>query len=132
MIHLIYEVVMYVGLQRRPYQRTIKWVKPHNQYPKEKRGVSKHSRWESMEIRAWSPKSKKYKDVESSIFRARSPKYLKRSSYGILDLWSRSGRGVLNLLRHGGAWNRGVESLFSERKISLMDKSQSGNFGMIF
>jgi len=39
-----------------------------------------------MEIRAWSPKSKKDKDVESCIFRAQSPEYLKRSSCGILDL----------------------------------------------
>lgn len=75
-----------------------------------------------MEIRAWSHKSKKYKDEEPCIFMAWSPKYLKRLSYGILDLWSRSVHGVLNLLRHGYAWNRGVESLFSKRKIQLMDK----------
>ena len=82
MIHLIYEIVMYVILQTRPYQRTIKWVKAHNQYHKDKRGVSKHGRWEAMEISAQSPKYMKYKDAESWIynemFGAWSPEYLKR------------------------------------------------------
>ena len=116
---------MCAGLGRRPYQWTIRWVEAHNQYLKVKRGVSKQNRWEAMEIRARSPKSMKYKDVESWIynemFGARSPEYLKRSRCGILDLSSRSGRGVLNLLRHKDAYNRGAESLLS--KIPLMGSS---------
>jgi len=70
-----------------------------------------------MEIRAWSPKFKKYEDMEPCIFRAWSPEHLKRSRCRILDLWSRSGCKVLNLLRHSCA-----KSLFSGRKIPLMDE----------
>lgn len=118
---------MCASLGRRPYQRTIRWVWAHNQYLKVKCGVSNQSRREAMEIRARSHKSMKDKDVESCIynkmFRAWIPQYLKISRCGILDLYSRLGRGVLKLLRHRDACNRGVKSLFSGRKIRLMGSS---------
>ena len=87
-----------------PYQRTIRWVWTHNQYLKVKHKVPKQSRWEAMDVRVQSPKSMKDKDMESWIYNkmigTQSPKYLKDQGVESWKPWSRSGRKVLNLLRH--------------------------------